>query len=236
MSVYPCKVCRTMTRYRGFGRLAVEIALIIAAVVAVAVWRDDSFDVTAPAPPTPALDALEVRLPEARGKYSREAFGQRWSDDVEVGLGHNGCDTRNDILARDLTDVEFKPRTRDCVVLSGTLEDPFSGELIFFRRGQDTSALVHIDHVVALSDAWSTGAQAWSPQRRRDFANDPRNLLAVSGELNQEKSGSNAARWMPPNAAFRCDYAARIVEVKAAYGLWVTRPERDALARELARC
>ncbi len=124
---------------------------------------------------------------------------------------------------------------QDCVVLSGTLDDPYTGLPITFVRGPDSTA-VQIDHVVALSDAWQTGAQQWDPTRRLAFANDPANLLAVDGPANQEKGAGDAATWLPPNRGYRCVYALRQVRVKAAYGLWVTAAERDALERELGRC
>ncbi|MDV2477537.1 DUF1524 domain-containing protein [Rhodococcus zopfii] len=168
--------------------------------------------------------------------YDRELFGQAWSDDVGVAGGHNGCDTRNDILRRDLVDIEFKPGTRDCVVLSGTLHDAYTGATIPFTRGQDTSEAVQIDHVVALSDAWQKGAQQLDAQTRADFANDPRNLQAVDGPTNQRKGDGDAATWLPPNRAYRCTYVARQVQVKAAYGLWVTQAEHDAIVRVLTEC
>ena len=168
--------------------------------------------------------------------YAREQFGQRWSDDVDVEFGHDGCDTRNNILARDLTEVTFKPRTHDCVVLTGVLDDPYSGTHIAFQRGQGTSNAVQIDHLVPLADAWQKGAQSWDTSTRRNFANDPRNLLAVDGHLNMQKGAGDAATWLPPNKAFRCEYARRIIGVKHAYGLWVTPAERDALQTQLGTC
>ncbi|MDO5670042.1 MAG: HNH endonuclease family protein [Corynebacterium sp.] len=181
------------------------------------------------------LDSLEVKGRASRSDYDRAEFGQAWSDDVRVDGGRNGCDTRNDILRRDLTDPVIRPGTHGCLVESGTLHDPYSGEILEFVRGE-RSAEVQIDHIVALADAWQKGAQAWDEDTRRDFANDPLNLLAVDGSLNQQKGAGDAATWLPPNKAFRCDYATRIVEVKVTYGLWVTAAERDALARELMRC
>lgn len=155
---------------------------------------------------------------------------------MDVEFGHNGCDTRNDILGRDLADVTHKPGTRGCVVLSGTLHDPYTGTDIDFVRGQDTSARVQIDHVVALSDAWQKGAQNLDADTRRTFANDPLNLLAVDGPTNQRKGDGDAATWLPPNKTFRCEYVGRQIRVKARYGLWVTRAEREAMHRELSRC
>lgn len=183
-----------------------------------------------------SLDALAVKGRAPKTGYEREQFGQRWSDDVTVEFGHNGCDTRNDILRRDLTNVAIKDNTHGCVVLSGTLHDPYSGTDIAFQRGKSTSSAVQIDHVVPLADAWQKGAQTWTPEQRRNFANDPRNLLAVNGRLNQQKGAGDAATWLPPNKTFRCEYAQRIIEVKSAYGLWVTQAEHDALARQLAHC
>lgn len=182
------------------------------------------------------LDSLEVKGRAPMTGYEREEFGQAWSDDVTVEFGHNGCDTRNDILRRDLDNLVIKVGTHGCVALSGTLQDPYSGQTIDFQRGADTSSAVQIDHVVALADAWQKGAQQWSPEQRRNFANDPRNLLAVDGPLNQQKGAGDAATWLPPNTAFRCQYAQRIVEVKAAYDIWVTDAEQEALRRQLLAC
>src|SRR4051794_24364498 len=170
-----------------------------------------------------ALAALPVRDRAPPTGYTREEFGPAWAD-----VDGNGCDTRNDVLARDLVDVTFQEGTGDCVVLTGRLEDPYGGTEIDFRRGPRSGA-VQIDHVVALADAWGTGGRAWPPSRREAFANDPANLLAVSGPLNVQKGADDAASWLPPAVGYRCLYAVRQVRVKAADGLWGTRPERDAL-------
>lgn len=199
---------------------------------------------TAAAPPGPVADrtalaalvTLETKSRAPTTGYSREAFGQAWTDDVSVTWGHNGCDTRNDILARDLGDITYKPGTRDCLVLTGVFPDPYSGTVIVFTRGEHTSTDVQIDHVVALSDAWQTGAQYWDQDTRTDFANDPLNLLAAAGSLNSAKGASDAASWLPPNKPFRCEYIARQIAVKAKYGLWVKAAERDAMADVLASC
>ncbi|MEE2032743.1 HNH endonuclease family protein [Rhodococcus chondri] len=190
-------------------------------------------------PATPALEglaALAVREAASQNGYERELFGSAWTDSVTVEFGRNGCDTRNDILKRDLNHISLEPATKDCTVRTGTLQDPYTGTEIFFRRGSDTSAQVQIDHVVALSDAWKKGAQQLDEQQRRNLANDPRNLLAVHGPTNQSKGDSDAAEWLPPNAAYHCQYVSRQVEVKTVYELWVTPAERDAMARVLAAC
>ncbi|WP_369691134.1 HNH endonuclease family protein [Nocardia altamirensis] len=155
---------------------------------------------------------------------------------MSVPLGHNGCDTRNDILKRDLIQVSFVPRTRDCKVAAGELADLYTGKDIHFVRGATTSDDVQIDHVVALSDAWQKGAQQLSPERRRDMANDPLNLQAVDGPTNQAKGDSDAATWLPPSKGYRCTYVVRQIRVKAAYGLWVTGAEKAAMSTELDSC
>ncbi|TQJ06970.1 uncharacterized protein DUF1524 [Lapillicoccus jejuensis] len=163
--------------------------------------------------------------------YDRAAFGPAWKD-----VDRNGCDTRNDVLGRDLLGTEPKAGTHGCVVLRGELDDPYTGERVDFVRGSGTSAKVQVDHVVALGDAWQKGAQQWSPARREAFANDPLELLATSGAVNQAKGDGDAATWLPPRKAFRCAYVARQVAVKAAYRLTVTAAERDAIARVLQSC
>jgi hypothetical protein len=162
--------------------------------------------------------------------YRRDQFGPSWAD-----VNRNGCDTRNDVLARDLTQVTFKAGTHDCVVLSGMLADPYSGSAIHFQRGAN-STQVQIDHVVALGDAWQTGAQQWTASQRLGYANDPLVLLAVDGGLNEQKSDSDAASWLPPNKDFRCGYVARQIAIKTKYRLWVTAPERAAMAGVLSTC
>lgn len=165
--------------------------------------------------------------------YRRAAFGDAWTDDNDAPGGHNGCDTRNDILGRDLTDAV---RSGSCRVTAGSLNDPYTGASIAFVRGQGTSELVQIDHVVALSDAWQKGAQQLSADQRASFANDPLNLLAVDGAANARKGDGDAATWLPPQKAYRCTYVAAQIAVKATYGLWVTEAERDAMKRVLESC
>ncbi|RVW01324.1 GmrSD restriction endonuclease domain-containing protein [Rhodococcus xishaensis] len=182
------------------------------------------------------LAALPTKPRASRDGYDRAQFGQAWTDDVTVDGGRNGCDTRNDILGRDLVYTTTDPMSRGCTVLSGTLEDAYTGKTIRFVRGADTSDAVQIDHVVALSDAWQKGAQELDETTLRNLANDPRNLQAVDGPTNQAKSDADASEWLPPNQAYRCTYVERQIDVKIAYGLWVTQAERDAMARELASC
>ncbi|GAB2922109.1 DUF1524 domain-containing protein [Rhodococcus aerolatus] len=189
---------------------------------------------TPPAGPGTAAAVLATLAVKGRAPltgYDRDLFGQTWAD-----VDRNGCDTRNDVLRRDLTATELKPGTRGCVVLAGVLDDPYTGTTIAFTRGQDTSEAVQVDHVVALADAWQKGAQSWDLDRRTAFANDPLGLLAVDGPTNQAKGAGDAATWLPPQRAYRCEYVARQVAVKARYELWVTPAERDAISTVLATC
>lgn len=181
-----------------------------------------------------ALDTLTVKGKAPLTGYERDAFGPAWTDDHTAPLGGNGCRTRDDILARDLHGATV--RDDGCTVMTGVLFDPYSGLEIHFVRGVKTSANVQIDHVVALANAWQSGAWRWTDGRRVAFANDPLGLLAVSGVANAAKGKSNAAEWLPPNKAFRCEYVARQIAVKAAYGLSVTAPEKAAMQRVLTAC
>ena len=179
-------------------------------------------------PSTSAEDAL-ARLP-VKGRapltgYSREAFGSPWTD-----VDGNGCDTRNDILRRDLTQKLIAP---DCTVVRGLLDDPYTKKQIRHVAGR---SLIDIDHVVSLSDAWQKGAFRWTERQRTAFANDPLNLLAVDYSANRQKGDGDAATWLPPHKAYRCAFVARQVAVKTRYGLWVTAAERASIARVLATC
>jgi hypothetical protein len=177
------------------------------------------------------LETLEVKGRAPKTGYTRAQFGPSWAD-----IDRNGCDTRNDILTRDLTQIIYREGTQNCIVLSGVLVDPFSGESIAFTRGVSTSSEVQIDHSVALSDAWQKGAQKLSADARKAFANDPLNLMAVKGRLNSQKGDGDAATWLPPLKSYRCAYVARQIAVKAKYSLWVTLAEKNAMSSILSKC
>jgi hypothetical protein len=177
------------------------------------------------------LESLAVKGRAPKTGYNRAQFGQTWAD-----VNRNGCDTRNDILQRDLTNLSYRSGTRDCVVESGKLIDPYSGITINFVKGVKSSMEVQIDHVVALSNAWQTGAFKFTLEKRTQFANDPDNLLAVQGRLNSQKGDGDAATWLPPLKSYRCTYVSKQISVKAKYGLWVTAPEKAAMKNILAKC
>ena len=177
-----------------------------------------------------AVAGLEVKGRAPKTGYDRLHFGHAWAD-----ADRNGCDTRNDMLRRDLTALEMKGGTDICVVLAGALApDPYTGARVAFVRGGASE--VDIDHVVALSDAWQKGAQQWEPRKRLAFANDPLNLLAVDAGANRQKGDGDTATWLPSNRSYRCAYVARQVSVKAKYEVWVTAAERDAMVRVLSGC
>ena len=175
------------------------------------------------------LATLPVKGKAPKTGYDRtDEFGSAWQD-----VDDNGCDTRNDILARDLTATVTDDT---CRVLSGTLLAPYTGESVAFERGETSSMLVQIDHLVALSNAWQTGAQQLDRAERIALANDPLNLLASDGSSNARKGDGDAATWLPAQKSFRCEYVARQISVKAAYGLWVAPAEHDAMGRILVAC
>jgi hypothetical protein len=185
---------------------------------------------------TSGLAVIEAQVTKGRAPktgYTRAQFGP---DLTKSDFDRNRCDTRNDILKRDLTKIVVKEKTKSCVVMSGVLVDPFSGETLHFVQGVKTSSDIQIDHLVALSNAWQTGAFMLTADQRKAFANDPLNLLAVKGKLNSQKGESDAATWLPPLKSYRCDYVSRQIAVKMKYKLWFTAPEKEAMIRILKTC
>ncbi len=170
--------------------------------------------------------ALPVKGRAPKTGYDRDQFGSGWVD-----VDRNGCDTRNDMLRRDLDDEEVSGL---CKVLSGSLADPYTGQVIRYERGG--SSEVEVDHMVALADAWQKGAQSWPFAKRVAFANDPLHLQSTDAGANRQKGDGDAATWLPPNKAYRCTYVARQVSVKTKYQLWVTQAEQDAMVRVLGAC
>lgn len=229
-------------------RLWIPVAgVIVLAVIAVVVWTHSrAGDELRPGPTATAagthaydgarqlLDGLPIKRWDREQDFSRYRFGEAWSDEVNVEFGHNGCNTRDDILRRDLVNLVVRPGT--CYAQSGVLRDRYTSLRVEFVRGPDTSDTVQIDHVVSLADAWYKGARHWDDQRRLDFANDPRNLLAVGAQANFDKAFRDATGWLPPNVEFRCEFVTRQVEVKAAYQLWVSANEKQAMADVLRDC
>ncbi len=205
-------------------RLAALLCLLLALLAPTACGASRSTE-----PALQAVDDLTVKGRAPLTGYERAQFGSGWVD-----VDHNGCDTRDDILRRDLVRLRLRAGTHGCVVVAGTLRDPYSATTIHYVRGGGAS--VDIDHVVALGDAWQKGAFRWSRSRRIELADDPLNLLAVSASQNRQKGDGDTATWLPANKTFRCAYVARQVAVKRRYDLWVTAAEQAAMRRVLQRC
>ena len=216
-----------------------RLIIVLTALFALAIWliinpanyqpEPVKTDTSTPAYPellaTTILEKLAVKPRYTGQKYRRTEFYSNWST-------VDGCDMRNIILKRDLTDTTLD----GCLVLSGTLNDPYTGQIIHFTRGPGTSSAVQIDHVVALSNAWSTGAYQLEKSERKALSQAPLNILAVDGPANQQKSDQDASEWLPPNLAFRCQYVARQISVKYKYILWVTPAEKSTMTNVLKTC
>ncbi|MFC7449567.1 HNH endonuclease family protein [Rhodococcus daqingensis] len=203
-----------------------------------------------PAPGSPSRAQIEqllaaVRIVDGRtkaGGYERGCragqacvFGPAWSDDHAGPGGHDGCDTRNNVLARDLTEVRFRSGSRDCVVVAGVLADPYTGRSLRFSK--NAAKDVQIDHIYPLAAAWDLGAARWPAERRLEFANDiTYNLLAVDGAVNQSKGDSTPAEWLPPDPGHHCYYAGKYLTTAVHYDLPVTAADQDALSRVAATC
>lgn len=173
------------------------------------------------------IGGLQAKGRGPKTGYDRDEFGSAWTDTADgVALARNGCDTRNDLLARDGQEVRFRSGS-DCVVISMTLNDPYTGETLRFAK-EDASA-VQIDHVVPLSYSWQLGAARWSEEKREQLANDPLNLIPVDGPTNSSKGDSGPASWLPPNKAIRCAYAVRFAQVAAKYEMPVTTADKEIM-------
>lgn len=226
-----------------------QAPVVVASEAPGALPSEDSSAETSPSPsasatPSPTASAVPAGESEANGTamaaaleltvkgrapktgYTREQFGSGWVD-----IDRNGCDTRNDELNLRLTN---KTMSGSCKVLSGDLQDPYTGTAIHFEHGGASE--VDIDHMVALSDAWQKGAASWVFAQRVAFANDPLNLEPVDASANRQKGDGDTATWLPSNKSYRCTYVARQVAVKTKYGVWVTQAELDAMVRVLDTC
>lgn len=221
---------------------AVGLAVVVAIQVTVASGRSTRFvadaDVPTVAPGVDILAGIPLIPARIRGHdYRRAAFGEAWTDDNSAPGGHNGCDTRNDILDRDLVDTTLIAIKRcPTAVATGTLHDPYTNDTIAFTRGNQVGAAVQIDHIVPLALAWDLGARDWPDDERVRFANDPANLLAVGGQVNQDKGDAEPADWMPPNHAFWCQYSVQFAAVLRGYALPIGERSATVLRDAAATC
>ncbi len=184
------------------------------------------------------LSKLSVKGRGSMTGYSREQFGSSWTDTAGGTYARNGCDTRNDMLGRDLTKVVFKAGTRDCKVLSGVLPyEPYIGTTNRpFDISKGYAYSLDAEHIIALGNAWVSGGAQLSKDKRTALANDPDNLMMVDPSANRQKGDGDAATWLPKNKAYRCTYIVRQVKVKARYGLSVATAERDVMKNILTGC
>ncbi|MCV7068238.1 HNH endonuclease [Mycolicibacterium farcinogenes] len=232
-----------MTRRRVWWlAAAVALAVVVAIQVSLSAQHPARFAAQAQAPTVaPGIDVLagvpEIPVRVRGNDYRRAAFGDSWDDDNSAPGGHNGCDTRNDILNRDLADKTFVAIKRcPTAVATGRLHDPYTNEVVSFVRGNQAGASVQIDHIVPLALAWDLGARDWPDDLRLRFANDPANLLAVAGKANQDKGDQEPAHWMPPNRAFWCQYAVQFAEVLRGYALPVDAASAVVLREAAGTC
>lgn len=221
-------------------------------VIAIAMswWWDFADPTSEPAPGSPAKAQIVALLGQVTvlperprvpgydrgcGAGERCVFGPAWSDDHPGPGGNDGCDTRNNVLARDLRQSAFRPGTAECIVVSGILHDPYTGARVDFRRSE--ANVVHIDHIYPLAAAWDFGASQWPPELRRRFANDiAYNLVAVDGKANQDKRDHTPAAWLPPAAGYRCWFAGKYLTVAVRYGLPITADDHRALTGAADSC
>jgi hypothetical protein len=222
--------------------LAVALAVVVAVQATTTSGDRTQFIAQADIPTVaPGVDVLagiaEVPARIRNYDYHRDAFGDTWTDDNPAPGGHDGCDTRNDILDRDLVDKTYVSIKR-CpnAVATGTLHDPYTNATVAFVRGAQVGAAVQIDHIVPLALAWDLGARNWTDDIRLRFANDPANLIAVEGQANQDKGDHEPAAWMPPNHAFWCQYSVQFANVLRGYGLPVDAPSATVLRQAADTC
>jgi hypothetical protein len=227
---------------KRWGPLAAGVLLAVIVAVQVLTQPDGErlarADIPTVAPGADVLAGIPEIPARVRGHdYRRAAFGDAWDDDTDAPGGHNGCDTRNDILDRDLIDKTYVAITRcPTAVATGVLHDPYTDATVAFVRGNQVGAAVQIDHIVPLALAWDLGARDWPQAQRLRFANDPANLIAVAGQANQDKGDAEPARWMPPNHAFWCQYAVQFAAVLRGYRLPVDAPSAAVLREAAGTC
>jgi uncharacterized protein DUF1524 len=178
--------------------------------------------------PSQALQDLEVSEPGSMSDYSRESF-DHWSRANDFGWDapQDSCDAREAALIRDGENVEVG---NGCKVASGSWYDPYTDQTFTDPSDIDT------DHVVALANAWRSGASSWDDAERERYANDPDVLLSVEDNANQSKGDKGPEAWKPPNEAVWCDYAERWIGIKAKYDLSINAEEKTALEDMLGNC
>jgi len=143
----------------------------------------------------------------------------------------DGCDTREVVLIRQARSGPVV--SAGCRIGAGRWFSAFDGVTV-----RNPSSL-DIDHLVALSEAWASGARTWTTERRRAFANDVsyrRSLIAVTASSNRSKGDQDPAEWLPPRTSYRCRYVSDWIAVKYRWRLSVDRSEQAALRVLVRNC
>lgn len=185
---------------------------------------------------------------DSKLEYDRPAqFGSAWQYDYDK----SGCETRDDILKVSLEAAEMED---DCKIAAGILRyDPYTGVTSQKMSAADLSSLLDGEHIVALEDVMLSGAVLWDTEgtpkvedksvsddpyeRRKQIANDPLNVIMVDAGENRSKGSKDASDWLvPENPEYKCEYITRQVEVKAKYGLGVSKAEKKVMDKVLTGC
>lgn len=189
---------------------------------------------------------IPTATPHADGYNRSEQFGT-WINSADMC---GSATTRDYILKRDLTNVEQNSK---CQVTSGNFNDPYTGKSMTFTRGQNTSSLIQIDHVVALNDAYASGLYKDSRASERvTYANDPEVLVASEGTANNVKgngvnlksAGAGSSKWeastpsvwLPSYEPYQCEYMAKRVYIKDKYDLTMSTWEKSETVSFLKQC
>lgn len=160
-------------------------------------------------------------------------FGEEWTDRHPGRFGHNGCDTRQDVLLAQMHEIELRWGS-ECRIYQARLTDPYTGERLTWR---DDGYWIQVDHVYPLAEAWYAGAWDWPRSKRLRFANDvDLELLAVSGRANQDKGSSSPSEWLPRPRQLRCDYVVKYLQVARGYRLSVTSADARAISAVARAC
>ena len=164
-----------------------------------------------------------VTAPDYEGAYSRSAF-KHWIDEDK-----NGCNTRAEVL---IVEAVVKPKVgKRCVLTGGRWLSAYDGKKI------KKASRLDVDHMIPLAEAWRSGAWAWTPIQRQNFANDlsdPRALIAVSFSQNRSKGDKDPSRWLPK--IDQCTYISNWIAIKTRYSLSVDNAEAVTLDRYIASC
>lgn len=175
----------------------------------------------------PLLNGM-IRVENEYGEptYDRDFFG------YPADLDGDGCDTRDEVLIAD-SRVNVVMDSSVCGVAVGEWYSPYDGVLT------DDPGGIQIDHVVALSEAWASGASGWSSVDAVEFANavgGADNLQVASSSSNQSKSDKDPAEWLPENDSAVCWYVTEWSRLKLEWDLSMDELEYGVVSDVLGSC